>query len=125
MKLLKQNEMNKHRSRRLRKKLRVGEFQEFGVNIELVFNHTNLEFEQAIDELLDYVEAQECVFYGGGKLAGNNISGFVCRSERGSLTETQVNELKNWLQQTPWITTFSVSGFIDVWHMDSSENADW
>jgi uncharacterized protein len=120
MKLLKQNEMDKHRSRRLRKKLRVGEFQEFGVIIDLTFNDTDLEFEQAIDELLAYVEARECVFCGGGELVGNNISGFVCQSERGTLTETQVNELKSWLQKTSWITEFSVSDLIDVWHADSS-----
>lgn len=121
MKSLKPNEMKKYRSRRLRKKLRVGEFQEFGVTIELTFNQTVLEFEQALDELLAYVEAQRCVFGGGGSMTGNQISGFLCKSERGSLTETQVIELKSWLQQMPWITEFSVSGFIDAWHSNASE----
>jgi uncharacterized protein YggL (DUF469 family) len=51
-------------------------------------------------------------------MTGNQISGFICKSERGSLSETQVAELKSWLQQMPWITEFSVSGFIDAWHAD-------
>lgn len=118
MKLLKPNEMNKHRSRRLRKKLRVGEFQEFGVTIDLTFNQTILEFEQALDELLAYVEAQGYVFGGGGSMTGNEISGFLCKSERGTLTETQVTGLNGWLQQMPWITEYSVSGFIDAWHAE-------
>jgi Uncharacterized protein conserved in bacteria len=118
MKLLKPNEMNKSRSRRLRKKLRVGEFQEFGATIDLTINQTALKFEQALDELLAYIEAQGCVFGGGGSMMGNQISGFICKSERGTLTETQITELKNWLQQMPWITKFSVSGFIDAWHAD-------
>ena len=118
MKLLKPNEMNKHRSRRLRKKLRVGEFQEFGVTIDLTFNQTVLEFEQALDELLAYVESQGCVFGGGGSMTGNEISGFFYKSERGTLTETQVTELNSWLQQMPWITEYSVSGFIDAWHAE-------
>ena len=120
MKSLKPNEMNKHRSRRLRKKLRVGEFQEFGVTIDLTFNQTILEFEQALDELLAYVEAQGYVFGGGGSMTGNEISGFLCKSERGTLTETQVTKLKSWLQQMPWVTEFSVSGLIDAWHADAS-----
>jgi uncharacterized protein YggL (DUF469 family) len=120
MKSLKPNEMNKHRSRRLRKKLRVGEFQEFGVTIDLTFNQTVLEFEQALDELLAYVESQGYVFGGGGSMTCNEISGFLCKSERGTLTETQVTELKGWLQQMPWVTEFSVSGFIDAWHSDAS-----
>ena len=49
-------------------------------------------------------------------MTGNQISGFICKSERGTLTETQVTELNSWLQQMPWITEYSVSGFIDAWH---------
>lgn len=54
-------------------------------------------------------------------MTGNQISGIICKSERGTLTETQVTDLKSYLQQMPWITEFSVSALTDVWHEDSSE----
>ena len=94
MKSLKPNEMNKLRSRRLRKKLRVGEFQEFGVTIDLTFNQTVLEFEQALDELLAYVEAQGCVFGGGGSMTGKSGEPLVLIVPPGTqIIDDQTNEV--------------------------------
>lgn len=51
MKELSADALNKPRKRRLRKKLRVGEFQEFGFQVEFdLGSDTHMPFDDALDE---------------------------------------------------------------------------
>lgn len=61
MKFLTPEQMEKPRKRRLRKKLRLGEFQEFGFSFELTYDRNALSHDDALDHLIDFVEAQGCV----------------------------------------------------------------
>lgn len=58
MKFLTPEQMEKPRKRRLRKKLRLGEFQEFGFSFELTYDRNVLSHDDALDHLIDFVEAQ-------------------------------------------------------------------
>ncbi|WP_132459048.1 50S ribosome-binding protein YggL, partial [Pseudomonas aeruginosa] len=58
MKFLTPEQMEKPRKRRLRKKLRLGEFQEFGFSFELTYDRSALSYDDALDHLIDFVEAQ-------------------------------------------------------------------
>jgi len=53
MKNLHPEELNKPRKRRLRKKLRVGKFQEFGFELKFIINQNlGVTFDSALDELI-------------------------------------------------------------------------
>ena len=76
MKELSADALNKPRKRRLRKKLRVGEFQEFGFQVEFdLGSDTHMPFDDALDEWIDFVESQEWAFGGGGNIEGRKIEG--------------------------------------------------
>lgn len=86
MKFLTPEQMEKPRKRRLRKKLRLGEFQEFGFSFELTYDRNALSHDDALDHLIDFVEAQGWVFGGGGSPEQAEISGYLCLARVGSLT---------------------------------------
>lgn len=83
-----QNNTHQTRSRRLRKKLHVGEFQEFGFTLSFTIDLQQKSFDDALDDWIDYVESQGWGFYGGGDVTGNEIAGFLCQYDGGSLTES-------------------------------------
>ena len=58
--------MATNRSRRLRKKLRVGEFQEFGFSLTFTIDPQQTGCEEALDRWIDYIESQGWCFGGGG-----------------------------------------------------------
>jgi uncharacterized protein YggL (DUF469 family) len=76
--------MATNRSRRLRKKLCVDEFQELGFELNLGFKE-NLD-DQAIDAFLDafLTEAMEA---NGLNYVGGDDFGLVCLNKRGSINE--------------------------------------
>ena len=63
MKTLTIEQQAKSRTRRLRKKLRVGEFQELGFSISFRFDSQRYTLDQALDHWIEFVESQ------GGALA--------------------------------------------------------
>ncbi|MDF5946149.1 50S ribosome-binding protein YggL [Pseudomonas aeruginosa] len=86
MKFLTPRADGKAGKRRLRKKLRLGEFQEFG------WLRTDLRpqrplHDDALDHLIDFVEARGWVFGGGGSPEQAEISGYLCLARVGSLDE--------------------------------------
>lgn len=63
-----------------------GEFQEFGFSFELTYDRNALSHDDALDHLIDFVEAQGWVFGGGGSPEQAEISGYLCLARVGSLT---------------------------------------
>ncbi|MFH1177263.1 MAG: 50S ribosome-binding protein YggL [Acidobacteriota bacterium] len=103
--------------RRLRKKMRLREFQEFGfeVTYRLV---QELSSEQQLDLLFEFVEeaieANGLMAAGGG---GNPASFFVVSAEdRKSAAEPGRQAVEHWLTAKPQITEFSVGPLRDAWH---------
>ena len=87
--------MATNRSRRLRKKLCVDEFQELGFEINLTYRE-GIE-SKAVDDFLEAfiseaMEANELGYIGGEDY------GFVCLARRGSVTEEQRAKVDAWLK---------------------------
>jgi hypothetical protein len=108
-------EATKPRSRRLRKKLHIGEFQEWGFSIEIRLTPgEESTFDQALDAWLGFVETHGWAFGGGGSVDERNFNGFVSRSDRGSLTEEDHQIAETWLKETLWVKEGTVGPLQDA-----------
>ncbi|MDE2593196.1 MAG: YggL family protein [Burkholderiales bacterium] len=104
--------MSKQRSRRLRKKLHVGEFQEFGLAYKATIKAGSNEV-VFVDTLLDeFIDPRGLEF--GGWAAG----GFVSKSGPGSVTEEDRQALIEWLSKRPEVESVLMSGQLDAWYTD-------
>ncbi|WP_315807635.1 YggL family protein [Pseudomonas sp. C9-3] len=111
--------MATHRSRRLRKKLCVDEFQELG--FELSFKYREGKDEDSIGNFLkrfaaDVVEPNDLVY------SGCDEYGFICLARRGSVNNEQRELVEGWLRQQPELAEFTVSPLIDAWYPDQPVN---
>ena len=78
--------MATNRSRRLRKKLCVDEFQELGFELNLNFKEDLSD--EAVDAFLDAFLSDAMTANGLGYVGGDDY-GLVCLAERGSVSEEQ------------------------------------
>ena len=109
--------LTKHRNQRMRKKLRVGEFQELGFDVSF-----ELRPELVEDELirfwdtfiLDAIE-RNGLSYGGG------TNGFASVWGRGSATEMHRENVRSWLSSRAEVLSVSVGPLFDAWY--GSKNA--
>ncbi|WP_448682015.1 YggL 50S ribosome-binding family protein [Pseudomonas nicosulfuronedens] len=106
--------MATHRSRRLRKKLFVDEFQELG--FELSFQYEEGQRDDAIDAFIKrfaaIVESNDLVY------SGCDEYGLICLARRGSVSAEQRAMIEGWLKQQPELAGFTVSPLIDAWYPD-------
>lgn len=112
--------MATNRSRRLRKKLCVDEFQELG--FELSFQYKDSQDAAAIEVFMkrfasDAVEPNELVY------GGCDEYGFICLAHRGSVSEEQRATIENWLKQQTELAGFTTSPLMDAWYPDQPVNA--
>lgn len=104
----------KNRSQRLRKKLRVDEFQELGFDVAWKFaDDTDSD---AIDTFLnrffdEVIEPNELGFGGEGDHLWH---GLICTQQIGKCTEEHRSVVEKWLTDNG-ATTVSVSELYDVW----------
>lgn len=111
--------MSPQRSRRLRKKLRVGEFRELGFNVS--FQHRAGLAEAEMDRfwdafLLEAIESQGLEFGGG-------TEGFITVWGRGSATDIHRERVRAWLTARSEIESVSVGPLVDAWHQSQNEHA--
>ncbi len=116
MKDLSPQEMLRSRKRRLRKKLRIGEFQEFGFELDVQLDTARVTFDEALDRWVGFVEINGWAFGGGGNVNGSEFSGFLCVFGRGSLNVQDQSKVEVWLQEQNWIQSFTVGPLVDAWH---------
>lgn len=116
MKFLTPEQMEKPRKRRLRKKLRLGEFQEFGFTFELTYDSATTDLDGALDQLIDFVEAQGWVFGGGGNPDESEITGYLCQAGVGSMTEEDREKTRQWMDAQPWCKNHEIGPLSDCWH---------
>ena len=111
--------MATNRSRRLRKKLCVDEFQELGFEL-------NLDFKEGLDdEAVDaFLEAflTEAMDGNGLDYVGGEDIGLVCTDTRGSVTEEQRATVEALLKARPELTRVEVSALLDAWHPETPIN---
>lgn len=103
--------------RRLRKKKRVGEFQELGfeVTYRLSGNPQQEGLEAFLWQFLEHaIEANGLLAGGGG---GNPASLFVVSEvNRASATDEQREKVRSWLASRPEVVDFDVRPLRDAWH---------
>lgn len=103
---------SRHRSRRLRKKLHVGEFRELGfrVSFGIVPAPGTAAHDHVWDAFLaEAIEAQALTF------GGNNDRAFVV-PEHGSATEAQRARVRDWLLACSDVTDVVVGPRVDAWY---------
>lgn len=111
--------MATNRSRRLRKKLCVDEFQELGFELQMSYPEgTDDATVEAFfaDLVVDAIEGKGMALIGGEEFA------VVCSGKRGSVTEEQRAEVEAWLKQRKELSSFEVSPLLDVWYPDNPIN---
>ena len=111
--------MATNRSRRLRKKLCVDEFQELGFEITLTYAQ-GLDA-NVVDAFLEAFLTEAMEAKGLGYIGGEDY-GFVCLGKRGSVSEEQRNEVEAWLKGRSELAEFSVSPLMDVWYPENEIN---
>lgn len=100
------------RSRRLRKKLRIGEFQTLGFEYDLSWSEVpspELQ-ERFIDQLLEEVIEPRSLSLGGGTTCG-----FIS-ARRGSVTDEDRAVFEAWLRQWPNVCHARVGQLRDAWY---------
>ena len=111
--------MATNRSRRLRKKLCVAEFQELGFELTLNFK-ADLD-DAAVDAFLEAFLADAVAANGLGYVGGDDY-GFICLDKRGSVNEEQRSLVEAWLKGRNELAEFSVSPLMDVWYPENPIN---
>lgn len=112
--------MAKNRSRRLRKKLCVDEFQELGCELSLTYKE-GLDL-NALQDFLDAFIVEAIEGNGLGYVGGEDY-GFVCLAKRGSVNEEQRTALEAWLKGRSELAEFNLSPLVDVWYPENAINA--
>lgn len=104
----------KNRSRRIRKKLRVDEFQELGFDVAWQFEEgtTGEQIDSFIDRFFAEVIQPNGLGYGGeGDLIWH---GLICTQKLGKCTEEHRQLVESWLKDNG-VKAVSVSALYDVW----------
>lgn len=105
--------MATNRSRRLRKKLCVDEFQELGFELQLDYRE-DLEgtaFETFFEQFLaEAIEGNGLIFIGCDEF------GMVCLGKRGSVSAEQRAAVEAWLQGRNELSSVKVGPLVDAWY---------
>jgi uncharacterized protein YggL (DUF469 family) len=107
-----------HRSARLRKKMRIAEFQSFGFEVSFALAKVpSIElYHQIFYDFLDEAITANDLFCGGGGIDRQNYSFFV---EKGRLSATEADRIavERWLALRLDISTHEVGPLIDSWYL--------
>ena len=103
--------------KRLRKKLRRGEFAEYGFSIWFRFDRglAEQEWDRLIDRFLDELIEANGLQFGGGS-SGNEWDGVVALAVRGSASEGHRQLVGGWLESQSAIAEFRIGDLQDVWY---------
>lgn len=112
--------MATNRSRRLRKKLCVDEFQELG--FELLLHYREDLEASAVEAFLEQflkeaIEGQGLIFIGCDEF------GMVCLGKRGSVGTEQRAAVEAWLQGRGELESFKVGELVDAWYPEKAIGA--
>ena len=103
-------------NKRLRKKLRLGEFRELGFELRmtLVSDLSEGAVQDALDDFInDAIEDQDLAVGGG---FGETWNFFVTRMRPGSVTEAERDAVVAWVKADPRFASVEVSPLLDAWY---------
>ena len=99
--------------KRLRKKLHRGEFRELGFQLSFdVKVKTPEEFDQFFDDFIAHLESAGLGFTG---TSGETWEGMVAKLASGTITATDREQVRAFLEQDARAANVEVGDFIDVW----------
>lgn len=103
--------MSKKRSRRLRKKLHVDEFQEFGFEVSFQFQPGLPQdtISRFWDDFIAEAIERNGLAYGGG------TEGFVSLWKHGSAIEAHREQVRSWLSVRPELSSVEVGALVDAY----------
>ncbi len=107
--------MAKNRSRRLRKKLHVDEFQELGFEVEI---HWTAQAVAADMDVLFWRFIAEVIEGQGLCFGGSDSAGFIYR-QGASVTEDDRAALARWLEASSDVASFTVGPLVDAWYPEN------
>ncbi|MGB2832934.1 MAG: 50S ribosome-binding protein YggL [Methylotenera sp.] len=109
--------MPKNRSKRLRKKLHIGEFQEFGFLVKFTLPSTidDTQVDKFIDQFLAEAIESNDLFFGGGIYPES--SGFITFGYRDSATEEHRQLVKKWLSAQSNVSNVEIGELTDAWQL--------
>lgn len=101
------------RSRRLRKKLHLDEFQELGFDVETELKGplAGTAEEELLIAFIEGVIEPRGLIYGGGVACG-----YVCKAGGGSATDEDRSAVQAWLQARSEFTSVTVRELSDAWY---------
>lgn len=108
--------MAKNRSRRLRKKLCVDEFQELGFEVQMTYAESLSD--EAIESFFSDFVVQAIEANGLGLLGGPEYA-LVCLGKRGSVTAEQRAAVEAWLKGRSEPETVELSDLQDAWYPET------
>ena len=102
--------------KRLRKKLRIGEFQELGFELKFRLDEavSDTEVEPFWDAFIGEAVEPRGLMCGGG--CGREWEVFVARPNRQSASEDDRHALEQWLQANRHVVDLQIGPLIDEWH---------
>lgn len=102
--------------KRLRKKTRVGEYQEFGFSVWLrVADHLSGDDQNSLfDDFIRLAIVANGLQCGGGN--GLRWDVFVTLDRRGSATDAHRQLADNWLADESSVLEYEVGPLVDAWH---------
>ena len=105
--------------KRLRKKLRLREFQAlgFGVTGTLAESVDDARLDRLLDEIIEFVESRGLVCGGGLSPRERSLSFFVERSPR-TCTEEDRDAAGAWFRARPEVASVDVHPLSDAWYPD-------
>jgi uncharacterized protein YggL (DUF469 family) len=108
--------MAKTRSLRLRKKLHLDEFTEYGfdVRFQLKTAPKEEEVETFLEVFLLNAIEKNGLVYGGS--FGHVYDGFVALEKRGSATEAHRIAVQTWLESNAEVTKVEVGPLVNAWY---------
>jgi hypothetical protein len=109
--------------KRLRKKLRLGEFQELGFEVffRVANNTPDDTFDRVIDAFITHaIEENGLMCGGGGKNPEWNV--FVTLDRRGSAIDEHRQAVRKWLETCPEVKEIRLGPLVDAWYPKSKQN---
>lgn len=106
--------MATQRSRRLRKKMHIDEFQELGFSVGFVFPEGTSEetIDSTVDALIeDVIDPNGLAFDGSGYL---QWEGLICLQQTGKCTDEHRELVRKWLEDRK-LNNIQVTELFDVW----------